>query len=83
MAKYCQELRQRINTTHLHPYHVTYLRAQSQNEFIKLIGLEVQQRIIEDVQDGGMYSVMADTTPDVSHKDRLANACRYEDKMRE
>ena len=28
-----------------------------------------------------MYSVMADTTPDVSHKDRLAIACRYVDKI--
>ena len=60
------------------PYH---LSAQSQNEFIELIGREVQQRIVQEIKDAGMYSVMADTTPDVSHKDRLAIACRYVDKI--
>ena len=67
MARYCPELRHWIKTTRLCPNHVTYLSAQSQNEFIKLIGHEVQQSII---QDANMYSVMAHTTPDVSHKDR-------------
>ncbi|CAB3993563.1 zinc finger MYM-type 1-like [Paramuricea clavata] len=65
----------------MRPYHVTYLNAQSQNEFIELIGHEVQRRIVQEIKDAGMYSVMADTTPDVSHKDRLAIACRYVDKM--
>ena len=65
----------------MRPYHVTYLSAQSQNEFIELIGREVQQRIVQEIKDAGMYSVMADTTPDVSHKDRLAIACRYVDKI--
>ena len=41
----------------------------------------VQQHIIQDVKDAGMYSVLADTTPDASHKDRLAIACRYVDKI--
>jgi hypothetical protein len=64
----------------MRPYHVTYLSAQSQNEFIELTGHEVQRRIVQEIKDAGMYSVMADTTPDVSHKDRLAIACRYVDK---
>ena len=81
MAKYCPELRHWINMTRLRPYHVTHLSAQSQTKFIKLIGHKVQQRIIQDVKDAGMYSVMANTTPDVSHKDRLPIACRYVDKM--
>ena len=81
MAKYCPELRHCLNTTRMCPYHVTYLSAQSQNEFIELIGREVQQRIVQEIKDAGMYSVMADTTPDVSHKDRLAIACRYVDKI--
>ena len=81
MAKYCPELRHWLNTTRMRRYHVTYLSAQSQNEFIELIGREVQQRIVQEIKDAGMYSVMADTTPDVSHKDRLAIACRYVDKI--
>ena len=81
MAKYCPELRHWLNTTRMRPYHVPYLSAQLQNKFIELIGREVQQRIVQEVKDAGMYSVMADTTPDVSHKDRLAIACRYVDKI--
>ena len=65
----------------MRPYHVTYLSAQSQNEFIELIGREVQQRIVQETKDAGMYSVMPDTTPDASHKDWLAIACRYVDKI--
>ena len=81
MAKYCTELRHWLDTTRMRLYHVTYLSAQLQNEFIELIGREVQQRIVQEIKDAGMYSVMADTTPDVSHKDRLAIACRYVDKI--
>ena len=78
MAKYCPEFKHWLNTTRMRPYHVTYLNAQSQNEFI---GREVQERIVQEIKDAGMYSVMADTTPDVSHKDRLAIACWYVDKI--
>lgn len=79
MAKYCPELTYWFNTTRMRPYHVTYLSAQSQNEFIELIGRQVQKQVREEIKEAGMYSVMADTTPDVSHKDRLAVACRYVD----
>lgn len=79
MSKYCPDLKYWLNTTRMRPYHVTYLSAQSQNEFIELIGRQVQKRVIQEIKDAGMYSIMADTTPDVSHKDRLAIACRYVD----
>ena len=81
MVRYCPELRHWLNTTRMRPYHVTYLSAQSQNEFIELINREVQERIVQEIKDAGTYSVMADTTPDVSHKDRLAITCRYVDKI--
>jgi hypothetical protein len=63
----------------MRPYRVTYLSSQSQNKFIELIGRQVQKRVTKEIKEAGMYSVMADTTPDVSHKDRLAIACRYVD----
>ena len=43
---------------------------QSQNEFVVLLGEEIQQIISEKVRKSGYCSVMADTTPDVSHTDR-------------
>ena len=50
MAKYCPELRHWVNTTRMRPYHVTYLSAQSENEFIELIGCEVQQRVVQEIK---------------------------------
>ena len=66
-----------LSDQHLRPYHVTYLSAQTQNEFIHLLGKTVQNQIAKEVSDSGMFSVIADTTPDVSNTDRLAVAVRY------
>ena len=57
------------------------MSAQSQNEFIKLIGHEVQQRTIEDVKDSWHVLRYGYTTPNVSHKDQLAIACLYMDEI--
>ena len=77
LSKHCMEMKQWLQDKHLRPYHVTYLRAQSQNEFMDIIGKEVQRQIISEIKEAGMYAIMADTTPDVFHKDRLALVCRY------
>ena len=71
------ELKQWLQDKHLSSYHVTYLSAQSQNELMDIIGKEMQRQIISEIKEAGMYAIMADTTPDVSHKGRLALACRY------
>ena len=52
---------------------------QSQNEFVVLLGEEIQQIISEKVRKSGYCSVMADTTPDVSHTDQLSVAVRFVD----
>ena len=77
LSRHCMEMKQWLQDKHLCPYHVTYLSAQSQNEFIDIIGKEVQYQIISEIKEAGIYAIMADTTPNVSHKDRLALACRY------
>lgn len=56
---------------------VTYLSHESQNEFIGLLAEKVKKNIIDEVIEAGMYSVMADTTPDVSHSDQLSVCVRY------
>lgn len=58
----------------LRPYKVTYLGPRSQNEFIEMLSNGL---IINDVKEAPFYSVMADTTPDISHKDCLAICVRY------
>ena len=77
LSRHCMEMKQWLQDKHLRPYHVTYLSAQSQNWFMDIIGKEVQHQTISEIKEAGMYAIMADTTPDVSHKDRLALACRY------
>lgn len=61
--------------TALKPHHVTYLSAESQNEFIELLGKKTSELIINEINEGGIYSVIADTTPDLSHKDRNVRTC--------
>ena len=37
----------------------------------------MRNKLIKEATEAGMYSIMAETTPDVSHKDRHALACKY------
>ena len=62
------------------PYSVKYLSPASQNEFISLLADDVKSRIARDVNSAGIYSVMADTSPDSSNTDRLVVAVRYVDE---
>jgi len=44
-----------------------------------MLSNEAQRLIINDVKEAPFYSLMADTTPDISHKDCLAICVRYVD----
>ncbi len=52
---------------------------QSQNEFVTLLGEEIQETISKKVMRSGYCFVMAGTTPDVSHMDELSVAVRFVD----
>ena len=49
IARHCPDLKQWLNNARLCPYHVTYTSAQSQNEFIRLIGNQVQQKVKKEM----------------------------------
>ena len=49
----------------------------SQNKFIKLIGDAVRHRIVRELEEAPAFSVIADTTPDVSNKDQMSIVVRY------
>ena len=51
----------------MNPYLVRYLSPASQNEFISLLAGDAKSGIAQDVNSAGMYSVMADTSPDTSN----------------
>ena len=77
VSRHCPSLKKWLSEARLRPYHVTYLSAESQNEMIAILGSCVRSKVRQDVKDSKMFSVMADTTPDTSKKDRLAVAVRY------
>jgi len=60
-------------------YHVSYMSHGSQNEFTKLLALETKKQIVTEVNDTNIYSIMADTTPDISNRDQISVCVRYVD----
>ena len=57
--------------------HASYLSPTIQNEFINLVSAKVQSEIIKEIQEAKYYSIIFDSTPDVSHKDQLTEIIRY------
>ena len=76
-SRHCPKLKQWINEKHNRAYKVTYTSPQSQNEFLSLLAMEVKEKIVTDIKDAGIFSIMADTTPDLNHKDQMSVICRY------
>ncbi|CAB4012511.1 Hypothetical predicted protein [Paramuricea clavata] len=72
VSRNCPLLKYWLNEKRMHPYHVTYMSRCSQNEFIKLIGDAVPDRVVKELEEAPAFSVMADTTPDVSNKDQMS-----------
>ncbi|CAB3983432.1 zinc finger MYM-type 1-like [Paramuricea clavata] len=62
------------------PHRVNYLSSRSQNEFLTLLAGNVLDRVVAQINEATMFSVIADTMPDVSHVDQLSVVARYVDK---
>lgn len=77
LSRHCPLLKKWLNDSSYRPYHTTYLRPQSQNEFINILASSVNKIVRDKVCKAGMFSVMADTTPDLSHTDRLSVVVRF------
>ncbi len=79
MARHNRVMKEWLESSATRSYHVTYLSAESQNEFISLLGMDIRQKIIEEINKAPFYSLMADTTPDASRKDQMSIIIRYVD----
>ena len=77
MARWVPFLEHWIRNTQSCSYQVTYFSPQSKNEFVDLLGIEVRQRMVEEIKSSGVFEAMADTTPDVSHLDQISLVIRY------
>ncbi|XP_065664802.1 uncharacterized protein LOC136086433 [Hydra vulgaris] len=60
----------------LRPYRITYTSPFSQNEMISLIATELKSKIIDEINSSNFFSVMVDSTPDMSHTDIISIVVR-------
>ena len=79
LSRHCPKLNQWTNDKYNRAYKVTYTSPHCQNEFLSHLGSEVKDRITKEINDADVFSIMADTTPNVSHKDQMNVICRYVD----
>ncbi|XP_067144935.1 zinc finger MYM-type protein 1-like [Centruroides vittatus] len=56
---------------------ITYMSPEIQKEFIAILGNKVRQHIIGQIKKAKYYSIIFDSTPDISHKDQTSQALRY------
>lgn len=77
VSRHCPLLERWLSSKRSRPYHVTYMAPESQNEMIHLLADDVRRQVVKEIKDAKMFSVSADTTPDLSKKDQLAVVCRY------
>uniref|UniRef100_A0ABD2X0A9 Zinc finger MYM-type protein 1-like n=1 Tax=Trichogramma kaykai TaxID=54128 RepID=A0ABD2X0A9_9HYME len=56
---------------------INYLSPQIQNELITLLSVHVRKTIINDIQKSKYYSIILDTTQDISKKEQLSVIIRF------
>lgn len=77
LANYDPVLREHILRIKMGGRTITYMSPQIQNEFINILGDNVRQQIFCQVKKAKYYSIIFDSTPDVSHKDQTSQVLRY------
>lgn len=58
-----------------------YLSNEIINEMIKLMSRTFLQQLLVDIRKDGWFSLIADETTDVSHKEQLCIAIRWVDNL--
>lgn len=57
--------------------HIHYLGKDIQNELINLLATKTIQQITEIAKKAQFFSIILDTTPDISHKEQLTMVIRF------
>lgn len=61
----------------------TYISKTTQNDIISCCGKEITDKIIKNVKESNLYSVLFDETTDLSHKSQISLILRYVHKSQE
>nr|XP_039265699.1 uncharacterized protein LOC120341282 [Styela clava] len=77
LADYDVVLFEHLQNARKNPNKVNYLSNKSQNELIKLIAGIIKKKIISEVEKAKYYTLMLDSTPDISREDQIAEILRY------
>lgn len=56
---------------------LTFMSKESQNAMLEALGETVREEILKEVKSAGMFSVIIDTTTDISKLDQFAFVLRY------
>ena len=64
------------------PQNATYPSKTGQNELIECTGAFIVDKIVEEINTSGLFSVLADEVADVSNKGQMALVLRYVDRTR-
>ena len=75
LASYDDVLKKLVNKSQ--SSRITYLSPQLQNELISLLAQNVRSAIASDIRDAPYFSIMLDTTHDISKVDQLSIVIRY------
>ena len=67
---------------HNKPNVTSYLSGCSQNKLITIVGTELVQKNVAEVNEANFFGVLADGTPSVSHKEHFAVGVRCVDVER-
>ena len=77
LARYCPKFQYWLKNRRNRPFQVSYMSSESQNEIIQVLAEDIRKRVIDEIKEAGMFSVSADTTPDLSKRDQMSVICRY------
>uniref|UniRef100_A0ABD2VWT0 DUF4371 domain-containing protein n=2 Tax=Trichogramma kaykai TaxID=54128 RepID=A0ABD2VWT0_9HYME len=56
---------------------ITYLSPETQNELISFLSFHIKKTIIKDIQESKYFTIILDTTQDISKKDQLSVIIRF------
>lgn len=71
VSRHSSSLKRWLDDAENRPHGVNYLSSRSQYEFPTLLAKDLSCRIVSEIREAGMFSVIADATPDVSNVDQL------------